>query len=223
MAHQTFFKPEKKVKEPKTYSSIGKTKKEKKEVPDWKKGILSHHQKGQSSKDRGEFNDDVLAEIIAESDGICPACKCAPSLTTHHVMPKGRKGRGVKTNGLRMCWPCHDITQTNEELLQYWISVFRDKYGDHFWFDEKDWEEFNFKQAAQREIEKEKAERKQQIQPIMDLLTIAAGRNLKAKEVRLLESFEVNDMAVFATMIADALGRPLEEPKVYSYGERFED
>ncbi|MEK3867809.1 hypothetical protein MHH60_30610 [Paenibacillus sp. FSL H7-0716] len=41
--------------------------------------------------------------------------------------------------------------------------------------------------------------------------------------MRLLQSFEDKDMAVFATLMADVFGRPLEEPKVYNYGERFED
>lgn len=224
MAHQTFWKPEKQVKEKKSYCSLHQQKtKAKKEVPEWKKDILAHHQKGKSSKDRGEFNDDVLAEIIAESNGICPICKSANSDTTHHVMPRGRKGRGVKTNGLRLCWPCHDAVQTNEEALQYWISVFRDKYGDHFWFDEKDWEEFNHKKNIQQQKEREKQERQNQIKPVVDLLTAAAGRNLKSNELRLLQSFEDRDMAVFASMMADALGRPVEPTPVYSYGGRFED
>ncbi|MCL6605528.1 MAG: HNH endonuclease [Paenibacillus sp.] len=222
MEHQTFWKPEKKAKEQKSYSSLGKAKKEKKPTPEWKKDVLAHHQKGQSSKDRCEFKDDVLSEIIAESDGICPACKNAPSTTTHHVMPKGRKGRGVKTNGLRMCWPCHDTTQTNEELLQYWISVFRDKYGDRFWFDEKDWEEHNHKQNKQMQIEKEKAERKQQIKPVMDLLTAAAGRSLRANEIRLLETFEDKEMTVFASMMADVLGKAQEEQQPFGYGHFYD-
>ncbi|OME55150.1 HNH endonuclease [Paenibacillus odorifer] len=223
MAHQTFWKPEKQVKEKKTYSSLHHQKtKAKKEIPEWKKGILAHHQKGKSSKDRGEFNDDVLAEIIAESSGICPICKSANSDTTHHVMPRGRKGRGVKTNGLRLCWPCHDAVQTNEEALQYWISVFRDKYGDRFWFDEKDWEEFNHKQNIQQQKDREKQERQNKIKPVVDLLTAAAGRNLKAKEIHLLQSFQDKDMETFATMMADALGA-IQEPVVYGYGERFED
>ncbi|MEK3735675.1 HNH endonuclease signature motif containing protein [Paenibacillus sp. FSL H7-0941] len=223
MAHQTFWKPEKQVKEKKSYSSLHQQKtKAKKEVPEWKKGILAHHQKGKSSKDRGEFNDDILAEIIAESSGICPICKSSNSDTTHHVMPRGRKGRGVKTNGLRLCWPCHDAVQTNEEALQYWISVFRDKYGDRFWFDEKDWEEFNHKQNIQQQKDREKQERQNKIKPVVDLLTAAAGRNLKAKEIHLLQSFQDKDMETFATMMADALGA-IQEPVVYGYGERFED
>ncbi|AWV35187.1 HNH endonuclease [Paenibacillus odorifer] len=223
MAHQTFWKPEKQVKEKKSYNSLHQQKtKATKEVPEWKKGILAHHQKGKSSKDRGEFNDDVLAEIIAESSGICPICKSAHSDTTHHVMPRGRKGRGVKTNGLRLCWLCHDAVQTNEEALQYWISVFRDKYGDHFWFDEKDWEEFNHKQNIQQQKDREKQERQNKIKPVVDLLTAAAGRSLKAKEIHLLQSFQDKDMETFASMMADALGA-IQEPVVYGYGERFED
>lgn len=125
--HKTFWKPEKQVKEKKAYNSLSQRKsKAKKEVPEWKKGLLAHHQPGQSSKDRCDFDKDVLAEIIAEQDEACPCCKVAPANTTHHVWPRGRKGRGVKTNALRVCWPCHDKIQTNDELLQYWISVYRE-------------------------------------------------------------------------------------------------
>lgn len=224
MAHQTFWKPEKKVKENKTYNSLRSNKqKAKKEVPEWKKDILAHHKSGQSSKDRCDFSKEIIDELIAEQGEVCPCCKTAPSSTTHHVWPRGRKGRGVKTNGLRVCWPCHDKIQTNDELLQYWISVYREKYGDHFWFDEKDWEEFNHKQNALQQKEREKQERQNQIKPVVDLLSTAAGRSLKANELRILQSFEEKDMAVFATLMADVFGRPLEEPKVYSYGERFED
>ncbi|OZQ66097.1 HNH endonuclease [Paenibacillus sp. VTT E-133280] len=224
MEHQTFWKPEKQVKEKKSYSSLHQQKtKAKKEVPEWKKGILAHHQKGQSSKDRCEFDTDVLAEVIAEQGEICPCCKIAQSTTTHHVWPRGRKGRGVKSNALRVCWPCHDKIQTTDELLQYWISVYREKYGDHFWFDEKDWEEFNHKQNVLQQKEREKQDRQNQIKPVVDLLTAAAGRSLKANEIRLLQSFEDKDMQIFTTMMADALGAIQEPTPVYSYGERFED
>ncbi|MEK5416319.1 HNH endonuclease [Paenibacillus sp. FSL L8-0708] len=222
--HKTFWKPEKQVKEKKAYNSLSQRKsKAKKEVPEWKKGLLAHHQPGQSSKDRCDFDKDVLAEIIAEQDEACPCCKVAPANTTHHVWPRGRKGRGVKTNALRVCWPCHDKIQTNDELLQYWISVYREKYGDYFWFDEQDWEEHNRKVAIQQEKERQREEKQNQIKPVVDLLSSAAGRSLKAKELHLLQSLEVKDMAVFATLMADVFGRPLEEPRVYSYGERFED
>lgn len=226
MAHQTFWKPEKQVKEKKVYNSLQQRKpKARKEVPEWKKVILSHHSSRPGSRERGEFPREVIAELIKESGGICQHCKSAEATTTHHVMPRGRKGRGVKSNGLRLCWPCHDMIQTDEELLQYWISVYREKYGDHFWFDDQDWEEFNWKQAAITAVEAERKERLNQIKPVVELITTAAGRSLKAKELRQLEGFDEREMAVFASMLSDvvvAASQSSIKPS-YAYGERFED
>ncbi|WP_311078021.1 HNH endonuclease signature motif containing protein [Paenibacillus polymyxa] len=223
MSHQTFWKPEKKPKQKKAYSSLEQRKKDKKPVPEWKKDILSHHQSRPNTKERGEFPKDVIAELIADSNGICECCKAAEATTTHHVYPRGRKGRGVKTNGLRLCWPCHDRIQTNEELLQFWISAFRDKYGDYFWFDEQNWEEYNCKLAARQRVEFEKKERLESIKPVVELITSATGRTLKAKEVRLLESMDDKEMLVFTNMISDALNNFSKPSPSYGYGERFED
>ncbi|MDR0269613.1 HNH endonuclease signature motif containing protein [Paenibacillus sp.] len=204
--HQTFWKPEKNVKEKKVYNSLQYRKpKQKKELPEWKKDILSHHTHRSSTKDRGEFPKEAIAELIEESNGICQHCKDAEATTTHHVMPRGRKGRGVKTNGLRLCWPCHDKIQTDEELLQYWISVYREKYGDYFWFDEQDWEEYNRKQDAVKASEAERAERMEKIQPVVDLLSSGAGRALKTKELRLLECFDDKEMSVFTNLMKDVI------------------
>ncbi|WP_328800302.1 HNH endonuclease signature motif containing protein [Paenibacillus sp. LX16] len=218
MSHQTFWKPEKKVKDKKTYSSLGQRKKDKKPAPEWKKDILSHHQSRPNTKERGEFPKDVIAELIADSNGICECCKAAEATTTHHVYPRGRKGRGVKTNGLRLCWPCHDRIQINEELLQFWISAFRDKYGDYFWFDDQDWEEHNRKQAAQQHMEDEKKERLESIKPVMELITTAAGRSLKGKEVRLLEAMDNKQISVFENMINDILGVTTKHQVPFGYG-----
>ncbi|SPY16132.1 nuclease [Paenibacillus polymyxa] len=223
MSHQTFWKPEKKPKQKKAYSSLGQRKKDKKPVPEWKKDILSHHQSRPNTKERGEFPKDVIAELIADSNGICECCKAAEATTTHHVYPRGRKGRGVRTNGLRLCWPCHDRIQINEELIQFWISAFRDKYGDYFWFDEQDWEEHNRKLAARQRVEFDKNERLESIKPVIELITSAAGRTLKAREVRLLEAMDDKEMLVFTNMISDALNNFSKPAPSYGYGERFED
>ncbi|QYK68300.1 HNH endonuclease signature motif containing protein [Paenibacillus sp. S02] len=223
MSHQTFWKPEKKVKDKKAFSSLRQRKRDKKPAPEWKKDILSHHQSRPNTKERGEFPKDVIAELIADSNGICECCKAAEATTTHHVYPRGRKGRGVKTNGLRLCWPCHDRIQINEELLQFWISAFRDKYGDYFWFDEQDWEEHNRKLAARQRVEFDKNERLESIKPVIELITSAAGRTLKTKEIRLLEAMDDKQMLVFTNMISDALKNFTQPAPSYGYGERFED
>ncbi|GAS82430.1 unknown protein [Paenibacillus amylolyticus] len=221
MAHQTFWKPEKKVKE-KKMSSFGRRKKDKKPVPEWKKDILSHHQSRPGSKERGDFPKEVIAKLIEESNGICECCKIAEGTTTHHVYPRGRKGRGVKTNGLRLCWPCHDRIQTNEELLQFWISAFRDKYGDRFWFDEQDWDEYNRKQEVQQKADQEKQNRQQSLNPVKELISSAAGRSLKAKEVRLIEMMDDKQIAIFEALINDIVRVEENHQVPFGYGH-FDD
>lgn len=221
MAHQTFWKPEKKAKEKKA-SSFGRSKKDKKPVPEWKKDILAHHQSRPGSKERGDFPKDVIAELIEESRGICECCKIVEATTTHHVYPRGRKGRGVKTNGLRLCWPCHDRIQTNEELLQFWISAFRDKYGEYFWFDEQDWDEYNRKQEVQKKADQEKQNRQQSLNPVKELISSAAGRSLKAKEVRLIEMMDDKQISIFETLINDIVRVDEKHQVPFGYGH-FDD
>ena len=221
MTHQTFWKPEKKVKEKKV-SSFGRSKKDKKPVPEWKKDILAHHQSRPGSKERGDFPKEVIAQLIEESNGICECCKIVEATTTHHVYPRGRKGRGVKTNGLRLCWPCHDRIQTNEELLQFWISAFRDKYGENFWFDEQDWDQYNRKQEVQQKADQEKQSRLQSLNPVKELISSAAGRSLKAKEVRLIEMMDDKQIAIFESLINDIVRIEEKHQVPFGYGH-FDD
>lgn len=197
-------------------------KKKKKDVAPWREGILSHHQSRPTKADRGEFPRSVIKQLMERANGRCEACRQREDTETHHIMPKGRMstpGRGVFTNGLRLCRICHDEIQTNEEELQHWISVYRDRYGEHFWFDEADKDEFNRKQAAEREIELEKKHREGQLEPIISLLSIAAGRRLNAKEVRLLDTLDERQMSIFAKLMQDVVGEQMTEK---GYGH-FED
>ncbi|WP_179089040.1 MULTISPECIES: HNH endonuclease [Paenibacillus] len=204
MAHQTFWKPEKKTKEKKT-SSLGHHKKVKKEVPEWKKNLLADHKPGKNSSQRNEFPDSVVKAAIERSKGICQFCKRVRCETTHHVFGRGRGGRGVLSNAYRACGNCHIIIEANDELKSAIIEEHRILYGEYFWFDEQDWNEHNHKLNKQLELEKARDERLQQIEPIADLIATAAGRELRAKELRLLESFETKDLNIFTAMFTDAL------------------
>lgn len=219
-----FPKPEKKQKEKKAYNSLQhRGPKQKKEIAPWRQDILSSHVSKPSRADRAEFPPSVVSELIAETDNKCQ-CGCGrTAASTHHVMPRGRSGRGVKTNAMRLCDICHDRIQTDESELQFWINNWKLKYGEYFYFDEQDWEEFNRKQTAAMAAESEQKERMDQLEPIISLLSTAAGRKLKAKEIRLLDGMDQREMATFAQLMHDALTSNAEPAKQhYGYGH-FDD
>ncbi|RKN86775.1 HNH endonuclease [Paenibacillus ginsengarvi] len=192
-------------------------KKRKKEVAPWRQGILDHHQDRPSSADRGEFPRKVITELIEEAKGQCQSCRSAQDTTTHHVWPRGRKGRGVKQNGLRLCWPCHDRIQTSPEELQHWIDIYRQRYGERFWYDEQDWEEYNRKQAAEQAEEEVKRQQSERVEPVVSLLTAAAGRRLKKKELQYIVSINERDLATLAGLLRDCMGTHVLDDKGYGW------
>jgi 5-methylcytosine-specific restriction endonuclease McrA len=88
--------------------------------------------------DRGKFSRDTRQKILLRDDGMCQQCG-GIGTQVHHVVPKGSgKGRGVYKNGLTVCQPCHTQIHKDNDLLEYWIDVFTDRYGYGFWKDEFD-------------------------------------------------------------------------------------
>jgi len=200
-------------------------KKPKKPIALWRQNILSHHQSNPSRSDRNEFPLKVLKELIEEADGKCQ-CGCGkPDQSTHHVMPRGRDGRGVKTNGMRVNNICHDRIQTDEEELQRWIKVYRERHGNYFWYDGQDWEEHNRKLANESKLQLEKQQRMDEIEPVVTLLSTAAGRALRAKEIRLIDTLANKDINTLAKLMHDVVEASNHSTikESYSYGERFED
>jgi hypothetical protein len=167
--------------------------KPKKQLMPWRQNILSHHKARPSAADRAEFPVKVILELKAEANGRCQ-CGCGKvDQETHHIYPRGRGGRGVKANGLRLHSECHTRIQSSEFELQLWIDKYREKYGNYFWFDEQDWEEHNrAHQRAQREYERRKR-RMCAIKPVLDFFTEWAGRELKPTEVAVLDKMLVDD------------------------------
>lgn len=224
MSHQTFWKPEKKVKEPKQFGGL-KRKKEKKPVSEWKKDILSHHLSNPSKADRAEFPTSVIKELIAETDGRCQ-CGCGQEAhTTHHVYPKGRGGRGVKTNAMRLYGVCHDRIQTNDNELKQWIAVYVEMHGERFWYDEQDWEEHYKKQASAKSRDDDHKQRMERINPVVEMVSAASGRKLKAAEIRLLDCMDDQEMNVFAKMISDVVAAGSDQnqkQQFFGYGH-FDD
>lgn len=215
-----FPKPVKQQKEKKPFNSLRTKKKERKPVPEWKQNILAHHKSNPSKADRAEFPASVIRELIEETGGRCQ-CGCGQeATTTHHVYGRGRAGRGVKKNAMRLNGICHDRIQNSPEELNYWISVYTERFGERFWFDEQDWKEYDEKQGRAKRLEAEKKQRLNRISPVVDLLAAASGRKLRAAEVRLLDGMNDQDMTTFLKLMQDALGQSTQKhpSEVHGYG-----
>jgi len=200
--------------------------KKKKEVAPWRQNILSHHKGRPSRADRAEFPVSVVKELIKEADGRCQ-CGCGrPDTETHHVMPRTRGGRGVKTNGMRVNGVCNQRFHANEDELKYWIAVYTERYGDYFWYDEQDWEEHRQKEETAKQSAAAKRLQAERIEPVMTLLSSAAGRRLKAKETRLIESLPEKQLDVFSDLMTDVvngLNRAAGYYPNHGYGHYFDD
>jgi len=193
--------------------SLGR-RKTKKEISPLKAAALQHHKSKPSRSDRAEFPRSVIDQLIVETDNRCAECG-GNATTTHHVMPRGRGGRGVKANALRLCGSCHDLIQTNEERLQHWIDVFTERFGPYFWFDSQDWEEYSRKRAATEAklaAERLQAER---IREIAELVARAARRALHPREVRIIRARTDEELAVLTGMLRDCLAGPVEPDKPF--------
>lgn len=200
-----FPKPEKKVKEKKPFNSLSSRKKDKKPVPGWKQDILAHHKSNPSKADRAEFPAKLIKEIIQKTEGRCQ-CGCGQEAnTTHHVYPRGRGGRGVKTNAMRLNGACHDRIQTSDEELNYWIAVYQELHGERFWFDDKDWEEFSATQHRAEQLAEEREKKLKRIDPIVQLIAFASGRNLDPSEIRLISGLNDQQIEVFKKMMDDVV------------------
>lgn len=112
--------------------------KKKKTPAPWRANILDHHKKNKTRSERGDFPEQVVKQLKEESGGLCQVCFVSRGTQTHHVMPRGRSGRGVKTNGARVCNHCHNKMHNDNALLEKLIEEHRIKYGEYFWYDEID-------------------------------------------------------------------------------------
>jgi hypothetical protein len=217
-------KPEKKPKEKKPYNSLQRRSKEKKPVRAWKEGLFDHYKSNPNRADRAKFPDSVVKTAIERSGGICEYCHKLPCSSTHHVVGRGRSGRGVLSNAFRACGYCHIEIEGSEEKKQELISLYTERYGDNFWFDEQDWDVYHLKQSAIHSQEEAKRHRIEELEPIVTLLSTAAGRKLRASEIRLLDGMDSHEADTFAKLMHDVVSSMMPtESKSYGYGVRFED
>lgn len=88
---------------------------------------------------RNSFPSYVRKKIYERDGGRCQQCG-GIGTEIHHVVFRSQGGRGVETNGLTLCTPCHRRVHDNAALADYWIDVFADRYGPNFYKDKYDLE-----------------------------------------------------------------------------------
>lgn len=97
----------------------------------------NHKRRVPKQKQRNEFSKEIRKKIFEDENNCCQMCgKKATQI--HHVMPRGRSGRGVITNGMAICNGCHTLIHKDNELLDHWIGVYRISFGSDFYKDEWD-------------------------------------------------------------------------------------
>ena len=83
---------------------------------------------------RNNFSNKIRQEIYEECGGKCQQCG-GKGQEVHHVMPRSRSGRGVKTNGLLVCQDCHRKIHQDNDLLNDWKRHYKSFYGENFYKD----------------------------------------------------------------------------------------
>jgi hypothetical protein len=81
------------------------------------------------------------------------------------------------------------------------------------------------KHAASRTAEEEQKQRLERINPIVELLSVAAGRKLKVAEIRVIDGMDDREVAVFAKLMADVVAAGIDpvKPKGSSSYGHFDD
>lgn len=97
----------------------------------------NHKRRVPKRVNRGKFTKEVREEVARRDKGICQQCGQAGS-ELHHVVFRSRSGRGVATNALTLCQPCHRRVHRDNDLAEYWINVYTDRYGPDFFRDKHD-------------------------------------------------------------------------------------
>lgn len=88
-------------------------------------------------KKRGQFSKETREKIIERENGLCRLCN-AKGTEIHHCKFKSQGGRGVFSNGLLLCAPCHRKVHQNAELALKLRNYMKAMYGPDYFRDEWD-------------------------------------------------------------------------------------
>lgn len=96
-----------------------------------------HKRRIPTQRHRNTFPKKVREQVLKETRGLCQQCN-GRGTQVHHVVPRGRGGRGVYTNAMLVCNSCHHKMHQDNKLLDYWIDIYKGRFGPDFYKDEWD-------------------------------------------------------------------------------------
>ena len=94
-----------------------------------------------------KFSKHVIEQAIEYFDGLCANCQSTPPNDPHHIRYKSDEGKGVFTNCLPVCRPCHIKIHNNASLSQHWKEWAKKEHGFDYWMDEWDREAKKYEKA----------------------------------------------------------------------------
>ena len=91
-----------------------------------------------SLNQRKKFSDAVKREACERFDWKCGNCGSPHLADPHHIRFRSDGGKGVVTNCLPICRPCHILIHQDAELAMKWKEWAKEKYGFDYWMDKWD-------------------------------------------------------------------------------------
>ncbi|RXT02767.1 HNH endonuclease [Ammoniphilus sp. CFH 90114] len=82
--------------------------------------------------ERARFSQEIREEIIERDQGLCIRCQ-KPAAHVHHIRYRSQLGRGLKRNGVCVCYTCHvwaHQKREGREWFEHWSEVHLDLNGD---------------------------------------------------------------------------------------------
>ena len=89
-------------------------------------------------KTRKKFTEEAVEKAVEKFSGLCGNCQSAIPVDPHHIRAKSDMGKGVFTNCLPVCRPCHTEIERNAELRQSWKEWAKREYSVYYWADKYD-------------------------------------------------------------------------------------
>lgn len=97
-----------------------------------------------SMKTRKKFSGEVKRQACELFDYRCASCGSNQLHDPHHIRRKSDGGKGVLTNCLPVCRPCHDHIHKHPEIEMKWKRWAKEKYGFDYWMDKWDKESMKY-------------------------------------------------------------------------------